>query len=228
MVVHEHERAGGLAKRGAQDVTRVDGAAVQTSFGDAPGRAQAIAAVERKHPELLVVEASEPHAGPACDLGGGREVEAGSTARPHEHAATELESGRDARRFRQPNPLGLRESVRAGTRKPHQAAPLFEQIRCHPLHGPPFFARSEKHRQKFEIGEGVEALGEPALTREERERHRARRDIGRHASPRSTFWTKGQLRRSTPRGEDSPAAELARSRRAAKGTTRRAGAVVPV
>jgi hypothetical protein len=48
MVVNEHERGGTDAKRVAERIRRADGCAVEAAFGDADGRAEMAASVERE------------------------------------------------------------------------------------------------------------------------------------------------------------------------------------
>jgi hypothetical protein len=172
MIVNEDERAGGFAQRGPQDVARVHRAAVQASFGHPPCRAQAITAVEREHPKLLVIEGRKPYTGPSCYLGGRREIQTRSAARSDEHASAELESCCDTRRLGEPDARRLGQRVGTGPRQPHQAAPLLEQVGADSLDGPSFFSRAEEHGQELEIGQRVETLRKASFARERGERDR--------------------------------------------------------
>src|SRR5271167_4619381 len=64
MVMHEDECASGLPDHAAKDVPDTDMETVDAAGCDAPSCPQSLAAVQGEHPQLLMVERSQPGTSP--------------------------------------------------------------------------------------------------------------------------------------------------------------------
>ena len=170
MVVHQDEGAGGLANDRAEHVARIDRAAVQPPFGDTARRAKPVATVEGEHPHLLVIEARQVQATPACDLDRRRHVGAPARVDADEQSLPQLEGRRQPRRFGEPHPAHFGRGVRPHARQTgHSATPL-EQLGGDAHRRAPTLARAEQHRDQLGIGEAIEPFANASLARQKQVR----------------------------------------------------------
>lgn len=110
----EHEAGGGNVQCGAQDGCGVDGEDVSATAGEQARLPDAAVAVERRDPELLVDERSEPRAEITRHVGGVDE-ERSSARAGGEVAAAELEGEKNDRTRRAATDAGALRSIHTPT-----------------------------------------------------------------------------------------------------------------
>src|SRR5262249_54393408 len=156
-----------VAHDGAQHVARLQRATVQAALGDASRAAQAVLSVERKHPNLLVVELRKADSSPSRYLVGRGKAGAWTHAGKGE-APAQLEPRGNPRRLGQPHPRSRGERVRAGAVKATDSAALIEKLGSYVAHRSTFLTGPEQDGDELRVGQRFETERDAAFARTRR------------------------------------------------------------